>query len=162
MPVLKAAKAAGLKSTMVMDKVKVDGKLYSIDQLDKLPDKCDLSLVCQKQNDEALCFFGRYSPLSNFHKCSFTVNNIHYSSSEQFIQHKKCECLGQEAQAQKILHTSEPSIQKYLGRSIKTDPTPWYDVARAEILPGIRAKFGQNPSLAASLIKTGTRDLGEA
>ncbi len=109
-----------------------------------------------------MCFFGRYSPLSNFHKCSFTVNNIHYTSSEQFIQHKKCECLGQEAQAQKILHTSEPSIQKYLGRSIKTDPTPWYDVARAEILPGIRAKFGQNPSLAASLIKTGTRDLGEA
>ncbi len=162
MPVLKAAQAAGLKSTLVMDKVKVDGKLYSCDQLDKLPVSCDLTRGCQKQNDKVVSFFGRYSPFSNFYKCNFTVNNIKYNCGEQFIQHKCCEILGQEVQAQKILLTDDPSQQKRLAKLIRTDHTPWYDVARAEILPGIRAKFSQNPDLAALLVKTGTRDIGEA
>jgi ribA/ribD-fused uncharacterized protein len=162
MPVMRAAQAAGLKATMVMDKVKVDGKLYGVDQLNKLPEKCDLSLGCQKQNDHVVSFFGRYSFLSNFYKCSFTVEGITYNCGEQFIQQKHCECLGQDELAQRILSTSDPSIQKQLGGSIRADPRPWRDVARAEILPGIRAKFTQNPELASLLLNTGTRDIGEA
>ena len=38
-PVMKAAKSAGLKSTLIMDKVKVERIFYSTDQLDELPDK---------------------------------------------------------------------------------------------------------------------------
>ena len=162
MPVMRAAQAAGLKSTMVMDKIKVDGKLYGVDQLNMLPEKCDLSLGCQKENDQVVSFFGRYSFLSNFYKCSFTVDGITYNCGEQFIQQKHCECLGQDELAQRILSTSDPSIQKQLGGSIRADPRPWRDVARAEILPGIRAKFTQNPELASLLLNTGTRDIGEA
>ncbi len=96
------------------------------------------------------------------YECSFTVDNISYNCSEQFIQSRRCHILGQEVQAQKIMSTSDPSIQKKLGGSTRTDPTPWYDVAREKILPAIRAKFSQNPDLSTYLINTGTRDLGEA
>jgi ribA/ribD-fused uncharacterized protein len=161
-PVMKAAKAAGLKSTLIMDKVKIEGKMYSTDQLNELPDRCNLSISCQKQSDKVMCFFGRYSPLSNFYKCSFTLDGTTYNCSEQFIQQKRCEYLGQEAQAQRILAATDPSTQKRLANAIRTDPRPWFDVARSEILPAIRAKFTQNHDLATHLMNTGTRDLAEA
>ncbi|KAK2146076.1 hypothetical protein LSH36_633g01002 [Paralvinella palmiformis] len=161
-PVMKAAKAAGLKSTLIMDTVKVEGTIYSTDQLDELPDKCNLSISCQKQNDKAVCFFGRYSPLSNFYKCSFTLEGITYNCSEELIQQNRSKCLGQEGQAQWILVTSDLSTQKRLGNAIRTDPTTWFDVARSEIMPAIRTKFTQNHDLATYLKNTGTGDLDGA
>ncbi len=55
-PALKATRAAGLKSTMVYNKIRVEGKLYGVDQLHLLPKQCDLSLGCVKQNDDVVCF----------------------------------------------------------------------------------------------------------
>jgi len=85
------------------------------------------------------------SSLSNFYKCSFALDGITYNCSEQFIQQKRCECLGQEAQAQRILATSDPSTQKRLSNPIRTDPTPWFDVDRSDIMPAIWAKFTKKP-----------------
>ena len=63
---------------------------------------------------------------------------------------------------QKILATSDPSTQRRLDNGILTDPTPWFDVARSEIMPAIRAKFIQNHDLATYLKNTGTCDPAEA
>jgi len=109
-----------------------------------------------------MCFFGRYSPLSSFYKCSFSLDSITYNYSGEFIQQNRSECLGQEGQAQWILATSDPSTQKRLGNAIRTDPTTWFDVARSEIMPAIRAKFTQNHDLATYLKNTGTGDLDGA
>ena len=36
MPVLKAARASGAKASMVANKLKIDSRLYSVDQMKKL------------------------------------------------------------------------------------------------------------------------------
>ena len=161
-PVMKAAIAAGYKSTLKLDKVMIDSRLYGTNQLTQLPSKCDPALQCTKQTGDVHCFFGMHTPLSNFYPCSFTVNQIQYSCTEQFIQSRKSECLGNESVAQKIMLTTDPTQMKKLGGSVKGNIQKWYAEARDTVLPAIRAKFSQNPKLKEYLLKTDNKIIGEA
>ena len=161
-PIMKSARTAGYKATLVLDKVKIDGRLYGTDQLSQLHEKCNPALECVKVTDTSYCYFGRYTPLSNFHQCNLKLQGIRYNCTEQYIQHKKAESLGHDDIAQKILHTTDPVAMKQMGDSIKGNTQVWYDQARDIILPAIRAKFEQNPSLMDCLAQTGDRQIGEA
>jgi len=161
-PVMKAARTAGSKATLVLNKVKIDGRLYGIDDICQLPKKFDPAQECMRKNSNTTCFFGRHTPLSNFYPCSFVVQNVKYSSTEQFIQHKKAEYMGNDVLAHKILLTSDPAAMRSMVKSLKGDTQQWYDRVRDEILPAIRAKFHQNPKLLDSLLATGDHTLGEA
>ncbi|KAK2145168.1 hypothetical protein LSH36_697g00015 [Paralvinella palmiformis] len=127
LPVMKAAKAAGMKATLVQDKVKLEGRLYGTDELEHLTDNCNPATGCVKETEQTVCYFGRYSPLSNFFPCTFTSLGITYNCTEQYIQQKKAECMGADRQAQIILLTSERTAQKHTGSSVADNPQIWYD-----------------------------------
>jgi ribA/ribD-fused uncharacterized protein len=162
MPVVKAARASGLKATLIANKVKVDGKLYDVQHINKLPSNCNPERACVKENKDTMCFFGQYTPLSNFFPCKFKINSTDYNCMEQFIQSKKCEILRNDEMAQKVMGCHDPHTQKKIGNSLKVNYQPWYSAARAEVLPALREKFRQNQDLQACLLSTGDKVIGEA
>ena len=61
------------------------------ENLHQLPEDLNCFKVTSKEDKYCLGFFGGLNPLSNFHTASFTIDEIEYISSEQFIQAKKAE-----------------------------------------------------------------------
>ena len=49
---MKAAKAAGVKATLVQDKLKVEGRLYGTDELEHLPDNCSPATGCVNETEK--------------------------------------------------------------------------------------------------------------
>ena len=107
-------------------------------------------------------FFGRYTPLSNFYPCKFSLAGPQYNCMEQFIQQHKAEMLGSEGIAQKVMNTEKPELQQRLGRSVSGNITQWNRQVKAEVLPALLEKFRQNPDLKAYLQSTGKKVLAEA
>ena len=91
-PILKAARRLpeykGL-CRLDCDELVLKGKHYTVDRLDWLPSNLNVFNLSCKENEDTVGFFGELNPLSNFHPANFIVNGIHYTSSEQFIQHMK-------------------------------------------------------------------------
>ena len=81
----------------------VKGRTYTTGSLSQLP--LDLSgyAVSSKSDDQTIGFFGDLSPYSNFHPCTFTLDNTTFHSSEQYIQYQKAKYFGHTLTASKIL-----------------------------------------------------------
>ena len=76
-PILRAAKQEPefrYKSRMDGPTLVIDGKKYSVNELDKLPQKLSPFEVTTKSNDETVGFFGELCPFSNFYPAAFTHN----------------------------------------------------------------------------------------
>ena len=89
------------------DHLIIDGKQYTMETLDTLPNALNVFSISSHSNDNTIGFFGELNPLSNFHKAIFTHENITYHSSEQFIQHCKATYFGDHITASKILNTTK-------------------------------------------------------
>jgi ribA/ribD-fused uncharacterized protein len=115
-----------------------------------------------RSNDNALAFFGKACPLSNFYPADFVVNGTSYSSSEQFYQAQKAELANDRQTHSKIMQDSDPSVHKRLGASVKIDQDLWVKKAPEVMHCGLIAKFSQNKDLAIYLSNTGSKLLFEA
>ena len=82
-----------------------EGK-YIISNLHQLPLKFSALEVLCKQDEKTYAFFGETNPLSNFYPCKFTLDNVKYHSTEQFIQ------------SQKAKHYEDPIVGQYIMLSI--------------------------------------------
>ena len=100
---------------------------------------------------------------SQWHKSPMTIDEIEYSSCEQYMMHQKALTFGDSEIAEKVLQTSNPKDQKGLGRQIKGfDKDKWDSVCLGIVYRGNFAKFSQNPDLMEELLSTGDRLLVEA
>ena len=62
-----------------------------------------------------------------------------------------------------IMSTDNPAAQKGLGRNIAGfDEEKWRAACPPLLLPGLKARFVQNPECLNALLMTGTRSIGEA
>ena len=164
-PILRAAKQnPNYRCRMEGSKIIINGKRYSRNDIHNLPDDLSGYNVSSKTDDHTVGFFGELNPFSNFHKCSFTYNEVEYHCSEQFIQHQKAIHCNDTSAAKMILQASSAWECKRLSRSIRepSEDTPkWTVSAKKVCLPGIKAKFNQNPALKTLLLNTGKRTLVE-
>ena len=155
-PILKAARMKPefrYKSRMESDKLVIDGKRYGVNDLSQLPQKLSPFEVTTKSNDDTLGFFGELCPFSNFYPANFIHEGIHYSSSEQLIQHKKALHCGDNATANKILTAKTAIACKQLAYQIQNyDHQGWVDAAKELCCDGLCAKFEQNPALSRKLL----------
>ena len=163
-PILREAKNLQMKCTMTTDKLIIDGQLYTVDTLEKLPDKLASMALGLKQTDDAVAFFSERCPLSNFFKAPFAGDDGNdYFSSEQFLQYKKAEFSGDMQTAAKILNAKESLQCKNLAKSIRNvNEKEWENVACKIMKSGLRNKFLANPICKKTLLDTGNRKLGEA
>ena len=165
-PILKAARMKPefrYKSRMESDKLVIDGKRYGVNNLSQLPQKLSPFEVTTKSNEDTLCFFGELCPFSNFYPAKFTYDKIHYSSSEQLIQHKKALYCGDNTTANKILAAKTAITCKQLVYQIQNyDHQGWIDAAKELCHDEICAKFEQNPAVSRKLLSTGEKTLVES
>jgi hypothetical protein len=161
-PILKAAKVAKKRCTIVGDTLILEGKKYMKDKLDDLPPSLSPLSLSFKKDDKAIAFFGKASPLSNFHPAMFNVNGVNYNCTEQYYQAHKAILANDQTTHDRIMETDEPSEQKRLGSSIKINQELW-DKRSPEIMHcGLLAKFNQNRGMADYLLGTTNRVVYEA
>ena len=157
-PILKAAnntKEFKRRCRLEGDHLVVKGRHYNRDNLSDLPAEISGATVTSKENSDTIGFFGELNPLSNFHKCTFKVDDTWYHSSEQYIQQKKAEYFSDRQSAIKILTADTAMECKQLAREIKNyDMAKWKEVAESECFEGVFEKFYQNPHLNEYLQST--------
>ena len=145
------------------DRLVIDGKEYGANDMMDIPAPFNLKKNCERENGEKIAFFGKWSPLSNFHPCKFKVQGQEFNCAEQFLQHSKATFFDDDETAHKIMLTKSPAKMAALGHRVKHFKQEDWEAMAAEIVErGIWAKFSQNSKLAKYLLQTGDKHLLEA
>lgn len=108
-----------------------------------------MKIVCFHNPDE------ENGCLSNWYPSKFTVNNVNFSSMEQYMMYKKAVCFDDKNTADKILATDDVAEIKALGRLVTNyNESYWNGVRQIIVFEGLLAKFSQNEDLKKQLKAT--------
>ena len=100
--------------------------------------------------------------LSNWYPSRFVVDDVEFSSMEQYMMYRKACCFNDAETAARILETDDVAEIKRLGRLVAGyDDHVWNGVRQIEVYEGLLAKFSQNAELGAQLVATGNAILAE-
>lgn len=100
--------------------------------------------------------------LSNWYLSKFTVDNVTFSSMEQYMMYKKAVCFRDKDTAEKILATNDVAEIKALGRLVADyNESYWNGVRQIVVFEGLIAKFSQNEDLKKLLKATENAILAE-
>ena len=89
-----------------------------------------MKIICFHNPDE------KNGYLSNWYPSRFTVNNISFSSMEQYMMYKKAVCFGDKNTADKILATDDVAEIKALGRLVANYNESYWNGVRQIIVFG--------------------------
>ena len=100
--------------------------------------------------------------LSNWYLSDFIVDNIKYSSMEQYMMYKKAVCFADTEIAYKILETSSVVEIKTLGRQVSGyNENIWNGMRQIIVYEGLINKFSQSKLLKEQLKETKDAILAE-
>lgn len=100
--------------------------------------------------------------LSNWFLSDFRINDITFTSMEQYMMFKKADLFGDTETAHKILNTADVAEIKALGRGVKRyNDTTWNGMRQIIVYQGLLAKFSQNKEMKEKLLNTGDALLAE-
>lgn len=115
-----------------------------------------MDIICFHNPDEENGY------LSNWYLSEFTIDEVTFSSIEQYMMYKKALCFHDMDAANQILVTDDVSKIKALGRLVKNyNESYWNGVRQIIIYNGLLAKFSQNEDLKEKLKATGNAILAE-
>src|SRR5688500_3024032 len=101
--------------------------------------------------------------LSQWWPARFVVDDVAYTSAEQWMMAEKARLMGDASTRAKILATDDPATVKALGREVTPyDETLWVAQRLDVVTRGSIAKLDQNAELKAFLLSTGDDVLVEA
>lgn len=164
--VLKQAKSLPGKYTEVKIKdfrIRIQGRFYSAQELEQLPDDLKPSKSTTPQNDKAVVFFGRASPLSNHHICKFNIAGKTFTCVEHFLAWQRANVAKDKPLAEEVLSMKDPSEHKKVLNSLREiNSDAWEESVENILLTALRAKFRQNTNLKKFLCDTLPKKIGEA
>ena len=164
-PALKAAYESNgrYKARLVVDKLLLNGKMYTVENMSRLPAELQSQDTSTVTRNDITAFFTNRSPLSNHHPSQFVINDQEYSTVEQYFMYQKALFFSDQSTAAQILETTDPKEAKSLARRIQNfDRSAWREVCKDFMKKGLQAKFDQNEHLATFLKDTGATKLVEA
>ena len=86
--------------------------------------------------------------LSNWYLSEFIIDDITFSSMEQYMMYEKAILFHDQETAEKILQTDNVAEIKALGRTVQNfDDTVWGQSREEIVYKGVFEKFRQNPEL---------------
>lgn len=100
--------------------------------------------------------------LSNWYLSEFIIDDITFSSMEQYMMYEKAILFHDQETAGKILQTDNVAEIKALGRTVQNfDDTVWGQSREEIVYKGVFEKFRQNPELRKRLERTGEEVIAE-
>lgn len=115
-----------------------------------------MNIICFHNPEEENGF------LSNWFLSDFTVDEVKYSSVEQFMMYKKAIRFQDIEKAQQILSTNDVAVIKEYGRQVKGyNDSIWCGIRQVVVYEGLLAKFSQNNILRTKLLQTHNDILAE-
>lgn len=115
-----------------------------------------MSIICFHNPDEENGF------LSNWFLAFFCLNDMKFSSVEQYMMYSKARCFKDIVVAEQIMKTNDVATIKSLGRSVSHyDDAIWCQTREKIVFDGVKAKFSQNADLKQLLLNTGDAILAE-
>ena len=115
-----------------------------------------MNIICFHNPEEENGF------LSNWYLSDFKVNEVKYSSMEQFMTYKKAIRFQDIEKAQQILSTNDVALIKEYGRQVKGyNDSIWCGIRQMVVYQGLLAKFSQNNILCNKLLQTQNDILAE-
>ena len=162
LPILRAARKLPQyrkNSRLEMDELVVNGRHFTINTLNQLPDDLDPFKITTEEDLDSLGFFGGINPLSNFYECTFNVNGESYISSEQFIQSEKALYFKDQQVYDRIMGCNNSLDCKIEASYVKNyNRARWEGVAKEICRPGIRANLNKTQTFwKHSLLKLVTK-----
>ncbi len=113
-------------------------------------------IVCFHNPDEINGYF------SNWYISEFKIDEVKYSSVEQYMMYRKAVTFGDTETAKQIMLTSDVGRIKALGRSVRNyEDVIWNGLRQLIVTQGLLAKFVQNEKLKRNLLETGDSILAE-
>ena len=108
-------------------------------------------------------FYTNKDYMSNFYPSQFTLDNVKFSCTEQYMMYHKALLFGDKDIAEKILADDRPLRIKALGRSVSGfDEAVWKANREIIMFNGNLGKYSQNEDLKKQLIETNPKELVEA
>jgi len=122
--------------------------------------------IIKKRADKKYTFFWKphemHGFLSQWYPSKFTLDDIVYTSAEQYMMYKKAMLFKDTNVAKAILNTAIPNQHKQLGRTVSNfSEIKWNSECKNIVKTGNMAKFLQNENLLTKLLNT-TGQLVEA
>ena len=95
--------------------------------------------------------------LSNWYYSDFSIDDVEYTSMEQYMMYQKAIRFQDISIAEEILATQDVAQIKELGRSVSGyNDNIWSGIRQIVVYEGLKAKFAQNDNLRRQLV--GTQD----
>jgi ribA/ribD-fused uncharacterized protein len=108
-------------------------------------------------------FWETKHPFSQWYKCSFELEDVIFTSAEQYMMYGKAILFGDKETATKILRTKNVREQKQLGRQVANfDKEIWDLNAPTIVYRGNKEKFKQNKEFLDLLLSTKGKTIVEA
>jgi len=169
-PIMRAAQSeardSGItrKVSLSLDKLILDGKVFTINDLHNLPTNLRPGNISSKTTGDVTVFYTRNSVLSNFYMDTpFKVDGVSYNCAEQYIQNAKALLFDDEETAYKIMRAKTSNEQCQLGKKVKGyNEQKWMRAAEDVLSKANLAKFDQNEHARNTLLQTESNVLGEA
>ena len=110
-----------------------------------------------------VAFRSDFNPLSNFYMCKMTIGNMTYASSEHAYQWKKCDYIGRDDLADRILQAPTPREVKAITSLIPLDQLTNWHTAKVDFMKMIlKAKWDCSADFRQALMATEGMTLAEA
>ena len=109
------------------------------------PNTTDTASTVPSSKEKFTFFFRKGSPFSQWHSTEFTVDDVEFTTAEQFMMYQKAVLFNDSKIAQKILETDSPKEQKALGRKVSNfDDLVWRKNREIIVKKGNLAKVWPN------------------
>ena len=108
-----------------------------------------MNVICFHNPDEENGY------LSNWYYSDFSIDDVEYTSMEQYMMYQKAIRFQDISIAEEILATQDVAQIKELGRSVSGyNDNIWSGIRQIVVYEGLKAKFAQNDNLRRQLVET--------
>ena len=108
-----------------------------------------MNVICFHNPDEENGY------LSNWYHSDFLIDDVEYTSMEQYMMYQKAIRFQDISIAEEILATQDVAQIKELGRSVSGyNDNIWSGIRQIVVYEGLKAKFAQNDNLRRQLVET--------